>query len=186
MNLYEFIASIIKSVAWPSAVVVGLLLFRSQIKALVASISEFTVTKDGFTGKWGRELNEASRDLAEVKIESSAELPPASRKLLDEQARISNRNTARIAAVWQDLEDTVRRRLERAGVDSSSLGTSALLQEAQERNLITDAQRRSLSGLNAMRNLAVHGRSDDIDEGKAQEFLVLADAMKTVLDITGR
>jgi hypothetical protein len=118
-----------------------------------------------------------------VKVEFAAELSPAARQLLDEKEHVS-RNTARIVTAWQDLEEAVRRRLTRAGVDASSLGASALLQTAREHNLITDAQRRSLSGLDALRNLAVHGRESDIDDGRTQEFLALANAMKTVLDIT--
>jgi hypothetical protein len=72
----------------------------------------------------------------------------------------------------------------RAGSDPSSLGASAMLQLAFERNLITDMERKSLLGLNTMRNLAVHGRTIDIDAKRTQDFLSLVDAIKTVLQIT--
>jgi hypothetical protein len=123
--------------------------------------------------------------VGEVKVESAAKLSPRNRQLLDEKEPVSG-NAARIVAAWGDLEEIVRRRLARDGVDSGALSASDLLRAAMERNLITDIQKRSLSGLNAMRNLAVHGQSSEIDDRRTHEFLNLAHAMKTVLDITER
>jgi hypothetical protein len=52
--MLELVASFLKSAAWPLVVVLGVWLFKEQLRELLASISEFTVTKHGFTGKWNR------------------------------------------------------------------------------------------------------------------------------------
>ncbi len=47
MNGYEFIATLIKSLAWPLVALVVLHSFRIQIAALVGKISSFKASKDG-------------------------------------------------------------------------------------------------------------------------------------------
>jgi len=183
MNVLDFVASVVRSVAWPAVIVFAVLLLRKQLTELLASLSEFSFSKEGLRGRFDRKLRETSMDVDEVKVESAAELPPESRRLLDEKEHITG-NSARIAAAWQVIEEALRRRLKNLGVESATLGASALVQVAFDHNLITDMERRSLSGLNTMRNLAIHGQTREIDDKRTQEFLVLADAMKTVLDIT--
>jgi hypothetical protein len=157
MNVLDLVASLVKSAVWPCVIVFVILLLNRQIGELLASLSELTFSKDGLTGRFDRKLRETSRDVDEVKVESAAKLSPESRHLLDEKEHLSG-NGSRIAAAWQDIEEAVRRRLVRDGVDAAALGASALLQTAFDRKLITDVQRNSLLGLNAMRNLAIHGR----------------------------
>lgn len=82
------------------------------------------------------------------------------------------------------MEELVRRRLDRVGVNGvSELSAARLLELAFQRGAITDVQHRSLRGLNAMRNLAVHGERE-VETDRADEFLALADAMRSVLEIT--
>jgi uncharacterized protein YutE (UPF0331/DUF86 family) len=82
------------------------------------------------------------------------------------------------------LEQLVRARLTTQGQNTDGLGVNQLLDLALNRNVLTDAQHRSLRGLNVMRNLAVHGHDQDIDAEKVEDFLNLAEAMKVVLQIT--
>jgi hypothetical protein len=70
------------------------------------------------------------------------------------------------------------------GQNTDGLGVNQLLDLALSRNLLTDAQHRSLRGLNVMRNLAVHSHDQNIDAAKVEDFLSLAEAMKVVLQIT--
>ena len=82
------------------------------------------------------------------------------------------------------MEGLVRRRLDRIGASGvAALGAAKLLDLALQRGAITDVQHRSLRGLNAMRNLAVHGERE-VGTNRADEFQALADAVKTVLEIT--
>ena len=130
-------------------------------------------------------LSATIRSVEDAKIEQASVVPPDSRKLLEKQEPIEG-HIAQIIRAWEGLESLLRARLEGMGVVSvSKLGAAPLLDVALQVNAITDVQHRSLRGLNAMRNLAVHGRVSDIDEARVREFLNLADAMKVVLEITG-
>jgi len=175
MSVLEFTASIIRSLAWPLVVLAGLLLFRRAIEGRILSILKIS-HKD----------TEVVFDHTAREVEAAiavVELPETARREFDARVHIAP-NTSKVIKTWTELEEVVRQRLSRAGIDISSLGSAAILQVAQEHNLLTGDQMRALVGLNAMRNLAVHGRDDDIDERRVQEFIVLAEAMKAVLAIT--
>ena len=124
-----------------------------------------------------------SRDVGDAKAEGASLAPPEGRQLLEQGTHLPQPASA-IVDSWSELERLVRDRLVRRGVSGiSAFGTARLLDLALERGVITKVQHRSLRGLNAMRNLAVHG-GRDIETNRADEFLALADAMKTVLEIT--
>jgi hypothetical protein len=136
------------------------------------------------TPRFDETLRATIRDVGDAKLESAAIAAPASRRLLDQQQPVGP-NADQISNAWLALEELVSKRLRRAGVDHSKFGASELLRSAVDHDVITDAQRRSLFGLNTMRNLAVQGARDgDIDDARTREFLTLADAMKVVLEIT--
>ena len=124
-----------------------------------------------------------SRDVGDAKAEGAALAPPEGRQLL-EQGRHLAKPTSAIVLAWNELEGLVRHRLDRAGASgTSALGSARLLDLALQCGAITEVQYRSLRGLNAMRNLAVHGERE-VETNRADEFLAMADAMKTVLEIT--
>lgn len=124
------------------------------------------------------------RNVDDAKAEGAALAPPASRKLLEERETVGE-HTAQIVQAWEGLERLVRTKLSRMGEpDTANLGATALLTMAHKAGVLTDAQQRSLRGLNTMRNLAVHGRDPDVDSERMKDFLLLAEAMKVVLEIT--
>lgn len=140
---------------------------------------------DGESVSFDRTLSATVRSVDDAKMEQAAVASPESRKLLEQQESPTG-YTAQIVHAWRNLESLLRVRLEGMGVvGASKLGAVPLLDTALQVDAITDVQHRSLRGLNAMRNLAVHGRDSDVDEARAREFLNLADAMKVVLEITG-
>lgn len=188
MNTPDLIASVIKSLAWPGLVLFLIIFFGQSIKELLSSLKEFSVSKEGLTGKfekYDRKAIETEEEIVEAKIESAAILPPAARQLLDKKEQVSE-NAGRIDSAWDGVEKVVRGKLEKRGFDTDKLGVSALLQTAHDQNIVTDNEYNSLLGLNTMRNLAIHGPSSEIDDKRTQEFLVMADAIKTVLHISNR
>lgn len=130
-------------------------------------------------------LVEVTRNVTDAKLEGASVAPPETRDFLDQQEHIP-KPVAQIISEWLSLEDIVRDALQRKGVVTTKLGATALLQSALQCGVITEAQYRSLRGLNVMRNLAVHGPHSEIDEKKVQEFLHLTGAMKTVLEISDK
>lgn len=134
--------------------------------------------------RFDQTLSATIRSVDDAKIEGAAMAPPESRRRLEAQEQLEG-YTAQIVRAWEELEKLLRSRLERMGVPAiSTLGAAALLDFALQAGAITDVQSRSLRGLNAMRNLAVHGRDSDVDSERAQEFITLADAIRVVLEIT--
>lgn len=131
-----------------------------------------------------RTLSATIRSVDDAKIEQAVVASPATRTLLEQEERIQG-HVSEITRAWGELESLLRGRLQDMGIaDVAELGAAPLLDAAVKVNAITDMQQRSLRGLNAMRNLAVHGRDADVDEARAREFLGLAEAMKTVLEIS--
>lgn len=125
----------------------------------------------------------AARDVSDAKAESAAPASPDGRQVLEQGTRLAQ-PTSTIVLAWNELEELVRRRLDRVGANGvSKLSTARLLDTALQRGAITEVQHRSLRGLSAMRNLAGHGERE-IETDRAGEFLILADAMKAVLEIT--
>ncbi len=101
-------------------------------------------------------------------------------------SQLAPKNVAQITAAWKELEELVRRRLEAKGIRPDMLDGEAAVDVASKRGLLTNDQANSLRGLMTMRNLAVHSRQGEITDARVTDFVVLASAMKTVLQMTER
>jgi len=73
------------------------------------------------------------------------------------------------------LPAPLRRRLFAIGVEAPKEGLGALAQLAQRNGLINEATQKSVAGLVALRNLAVHAPGR-VSAGEALEFVALAEA----------
>lgn len=174
MDALQFIAAMTKALAWPLVALVAIILFRNVIGSRIGSILKIS------HGKTAVEFDHAAKQVEAVI--AAEKLPATARPLLDDRGgQITN--IGRIVAAWSQLEEIVRRRLLASGESVERMPGVAMLRLAQERGVITLEQLKALLGLNAMRNLAAHGRAGEIDEGRVEEFLTLADAMSTVLAI---
>lgn len=127
-------------------------------------------------------LATTAQDVEEAKVEGAAILPPDALRLLERDVQLSQ-YTGSIVLAWNGLETLLRNRLAPTVTETSKLGSMRLLDLALQQKVITDVQYRSLRGLNAMRNLAVHGQRE-VGVEQATEFLTLAEAITTVLEIT--
>jgi hypothetical protein len=185
MGWTEFIASIVKSIAWPTVVVVVIVLFQRPIKELITSISELKIGKDGVTGKWDRTATEVWEGLQKVsqepRLTERGKLTFVSPLLAAED---QSQNAATIFTAWVQLEKVLRKKLEKTGKADVEKEPAALVAEAAKRGVITDIQAKSLRGLYALRNLAAHSGDGDVSDARVNEYLAMADAMKTVLEIT--
>lgn len=106
-------------------------------------------------------------------------------KQLQQVHQLAPKNVAQIAEAWKELEELVRQRLKSNGVDPGALtDAESVIDVASKRGLLTTDQTNSLRGLLTMRSLAVHSREGEITDARTTDFLVLASAMKTVLQIS--
>lgn len=89
-------------------------------------------------------------------------------------AMVAEHPAAAIIEAFSRVEGALHAKM----LDSSP--TTPLIQlvgTALERKLITDETARAIDGLCIMRNLAAHGRADELTEERAHEYLVLVDAV---------
>lgn len=184
MSALEFIAEI----AWPVTVLVIALLFRRPIVAILSG--EHGSLKAGPFGlAWRRTLSEVKSELGEeAPIAHAAPGPPAS-DLTTELAPVAARApTAAVLEAYAQIEKALRQLLEvrGAGEGIDRIGAVGLARRAQETSLITDETRHAVEGLSALRNLAAHGRAEDVSPERAQEYLTLADAVLWAIDANAR
>lgn len=136
----------------------------------------------GGTQAFDQTLEDTKENVKDVKIEQASILPPESLQALERDIHISQ-STDLIIRGWSELESLIRDRLVSTEYHTAKIGPLQLLDAALKHRVITDIQYRSLRGLNAMRNLAVHG-GREVEATRVTEFLTLAEAMRTVLEIT--
>lgn len=150
---------------------------RNELQLLPTStpVTFLRFASDGAEG-FENTLIRTTRNVAEAKVEAAE-----SKRLA---AHPTNAAIGEIATSWLGLERKVRERAKACGIDADKLHGAHLLRAALNGGAITQVQHNSLQGLQVMRNLAVHGRFESIIEDRVAEFRTLAEAMKTVLDIT--
>lgn len=180
MDGMEFVASLVRSLAWPTAVVVIAVLFRSSIRS----------TLDGQIKRW-------KAGPAGVEIEYWEQTAAVARRQLpadaDEQAEqtlggglageLGPVAAAAPGAAVMEAFSRVERELRRitAGVEPAEqlerMGARQLAVVAQRHGRISPESLNAIDGLSVMRNLAAHGRAGELDETRALEFVHLADAV---------
>jgi len=197
MNLLEFIAEMTQSLAWPLAVIVIVLMFHKQLQKRIEDLSKFSFP--GGAAEFDKQANEVKSSLASAAAaqggigtvaEAGERLAVAALTTTASDTSTAQGNAdgfthvGRIVATWNQIEDIVRKRLKDAGAHAGDLRGISLLTEAKSAGLLTEDQFNSLRGLNAMRNLAAHGQAGDVTEKRVTEFVVLANAIETVLSMT--
>jgi hypothetical protein len=77
------------------------------------------------------------------------------------------------------LERELRTLLHSAGDSKASEGLSgmALARALAEKGLVTPETVNALDGLTVLRNLVAHGRTDEVTEERARDYLALVDAL---------
>jgi len=189
MGWLEFVAAMTKSLAWPLVVALVFVLFRREIKERIRDILKLSLP--GVAAEFDKKADEVKSSLVVAQIDHNSYIDTSyvsdlfDIKVTRDQEIKSFENVGRIVAAWSQIENVVKVRLEHAGVEISKLGTSMqFLVAAKAHNFITPDQFNSLRGLLTMRNLAAHGRADDITENRVTEYLILANAILTVLEMT--
>lgn len=188
MDWLAFIASIIGSLAWPTAVVSIALIFRRAILKLLPDVSEL---------EYGKFKVKFQKELAEVKEQAElAALPSApARTVLPEASKGSSgeRNAAadfvhlalaspRAAVIesWMQVEQELGRLTQRAGITTRA-GTVGKLSTLEERGLLTAELSRVIENLRSLRNEAAHYPQFAPGVAEAIEYAQLADRVTAAL-----
>jgi hypothetical protein len=178
VSVLQFAASLVSSLAWPLAVLAVAMVFRVQIRQLM--------TRQLRRLRAGPVEMEFDRLLSEVGVELASPRPAASSKgsaespLIEELADASAVSPLAAvldahAAVEQALSDLVAE--VDAGQARQSAGTARLTNTALAKGLITPETARAIEGITVLRNLAAHGRANEVTPERARDYLALVDAV---------
>lgn len=166
MSALEFIAA----VAWPLTVLVIAVMFRKPIiEALAAAAGR--VKAGPFELEWKRSVSTVEADLGLPPSISEGEIGGAAGKL-DELAEESP--MAAIVEAYGGLENTLRSLLADHGQEADEKwNVLTLARAAHQHGLVTAETLKAIEGLDILRNLAVHGRPEDLSSKRAHEFVAL-------------
>lgn len=171
----EFIASLVKSTAWPIVVLIAVALMRRPLLELLGKVQE--VTYGGVKASFDKQI-------AEVVKETSSERPAAGISAgidssLVELSEISPR--AAVLEAWIKIEAIIRAAVSKNDQSADKLHGASLIRRAAELELISGKLTDSLMGSLQLRNLAAHVSGHELDAKRAKEFLVLAEVNEFLL-----
>lgn len=174
MSPVEFIAAI----AWPVAILVIAIIYRAPLGRLVGG--ERTKLKAGpFELAWESARPNLPRP-ALAAVDSDARLSASGGRLastLVDQARESPGEA--VLAAYSQLGEAFTRGLKELGIgiDAEQNDPLALAREAERKGVIGPEITHAIEGLDILRNLAARRPSQALSEGRAFEYLAMADAV---------
>jgi hypothetical protein len=176
-----FVASIVGSLAWPLAVLVLGLVFRSELRALLRR--PLHRAKAGpVEVEWEAEIQTAKAELA-----ASPESADAFTDLLFDFDFAQNDRllalaelipNAAVVEAFAEVERSLRSRLMAAGVATAERRSMrSLADQARDLGLLSDETVEAIRTLAHLRNLALHSQEGLIDQTKALQFVALCRAV---------
>lgn len=165
MSALEFIAA----VAWPVTVLVIAVMFRRPIaEALAAATGRMKAGP--FEWEWERGVQTVEADLGLPSSISEGELDGVAGEPDDwtEQASVG----AIIEASGQ-VEQALRDLFPKDNEEVNRWGLMQLSRAALEQGLISPETAKAIEGLLVLRNLAAHGRAEEVSQKRVREFVAL-------------
>ncbi|HWY62229.1 MAG TPA: hypothetical protein VNW15_10050 [Rhizomicrobium sp.] len=175
MTPLQFISSIVGSIAWPTTIILIILILRKQILALIPSIS--SLKYGDFEAKFENRLERAESDLLS--------LPPVEREVTSRQvyttdSTIKFQRSAtvhlpphlEITESWRSVERELRSVAEQKGLGiASTAATLQLIRVLANKEYINPILFRLLNELRSLRNFAAHStKVDQISLEQAQRY----------------
>jgi hypothetical protein len=178
VNILSFIAEMTKALAWPIAITILGLLFRSHLSGLLEGVKLRRLKK----GEWLADFETVAQEIrADLSIQVPAEETEAAARLPEETEDLAEiAPAAAVSQVWNQLEERVAAVAARAGITQKHL--PELLRSLVEKGVIQSSVRDSVLGLRNMRNLAVHAPPDRLTPKQAREFITMAEAIIWILE----
>jgi len=179
MTTLQFIASLVRSLAWPAAVILLALIFKAQIRQLTSRPLRRLKAGplDMEFDRLGAEVEAAvgQGPLASVAGQGSIQTPVIEGlEVLATSSPIAAVMDAH-AAVEQAIRDLILTVDPEANVSRMSVGQ--LLRLATDRDLVAPETAKAVEGITIMRNLAAHGRASEVTLDRARDYLALTEAV---------
>jgi len=174
----QFVASLVSSLAWPVAVVIVAIVFRSPISEMINRLEH---VKSPFFEGWAKAAAEAHEAVLTTGVTA-----PERRDAPDDSLTARFSDLARtsppgaVMAAWVEVEQALKANIEAAGATPDRLDQRNW-QVALRAGLVTEGTAVALQRLRDLRDLAAH-RSEYVDAGRAFDFLALADSVMWAID----
>jgi hypothetical protein len=198
---FQFVSSIVASLAWPVAVVVIVIVLRKSIAGVLdGPVKSLKVGPGGVElEKWDRVATEVRGEVGAPPTEGEAvgpvrvteagppPLPEPAFGLREELQTVAEAAPrAAVVEAFGRVEGQLRSMVGRVDANASlKMGGRALARVGLEQSVINEETFNAIDGLSVMRNLAAHG-TDDLDPARALEYLDLADAVLYAMRNTPR
>jgi hypothetical protein len=177
---FQFLASVIDSLAWPAAIAAVIYLLRGPLRARLADLE--SIGGWGLKAEFGKRVHEAE-EAAE-----QAELPPPEPTLATATTALSTEfwaeiQTAPRAAVigaWLAVEDELTTLAADAGVDADER-PGALVHELLRRGVIDARLANVIQDLKRARDVAAHVRPYTVDRDEVTNYVKLAGRVRSAL-----
>jgi hypothetical protein len=172
MDTSQLVASLVSSLAWPTAVVCIAFLFRAQLKTLLTEHLRHIEA-----GPLKADFDRIGSDVHTVL--DQAGITPSAQAETDDLAALAQREpAAAIPEAFTRVEHELRQALAEINEQpSDDADAMALARKAMERGLLSPLTINAIEGIAVMRNLAIHGPRREITVKQAQEYLALVDSV---------
>lgn len=183
MDWLTFFSEIIRSTAWPIAVITVAFVFREPLAKLILLIRKLRVRDVEVT--FGEELAKARAEVEEVPVSAEEEAAEHDKfKTLQELA--SSHPPAAIIESWKLIEDELRQVAKTIGKPELSKMPAKVFLELRRDARIGSKASSLFNRLRHLRNAAVHQSDFQISEGQALEYVDLAQSMAAFISGYGR
>jgi hypothetical protein len=180
MGWLEFIASIVRSIAWPLVVLALLYILRQQLGGLAERLTEFSFP--GGKAKFKDELAKGRR-AAQKLPKQKVEQPPEQREEEDRLVRIAaEAPEGAVILAYIDLEKKLRELALKLGHSSRIVNHMGVIKDLEERGAMAKEGVQLFSNLREARNSAAHGVGPRLTTEDALEYIEQAGILETVLD----
>lgn len=205
MDWMEFVSSLVASLAWPSAAIAILFLFKEEVAKHLPLLQKLKLP-GGIEAEFSKELatvaaaiesSDAVQTPAEVPVAEAAPLGAIEAEVSttpnllsfmvadDDPAALRANPTGVVMEAWKGLEAVLRLATNRAKknvVVASQAGFSTVLMFLANANFLTSEEIDNLRKLKKMRDLAAHSQ-DKISVDSANEFAEIAGRMSRNLTV---
>lgn len=167
-----FISCLIKSIAWPVAVVLIVLLLRRSLAHLILSLKSFRYRdlELGFEQK----LSEVKRGFKKIEIDTSSDnskSTPLWNRILNQTEESP---TSSILNAWEEILSTIEYLAEKYEFSIHIFPFRKMIEDLCDMRIINIEQAEVIENLLALRNLAAHGGDLRINVRQAREVIFLS------------
>jgi hypothetical protein len=183
MDWFEFIASLVNSLAWPMAVVILVLILRKPLAGLIPLLQRLKY-KD-LELEFGRRVEEVSEKLvAAIPRPTLKYVPSPSESRAIQLAEVSPR--AAVMEAWREVERAVIGAAKRndlsTGKEQGRVTSLRAIRSLEQAEMVERDKARLLNDVRVLRNQAAHAPEFALSKDSAIEYVNAAQQLTSYLD----